>query len=628
MTQPSEDAGTAQTAGQTQSQQVDPSALESSEESVGTPAERIDRTWAPLILLAAVATYSALGLTAALAWAIPFLVLLAVSQLVDLLVVSEDYIRAVLARAQFGIATRSLARELATAALVLNEPWASTGTRRAAATAVLAVAGLRLLYQLILVPLRRRVVTPIETLNIDLTGLRLPQPPPRLLMTRVSERSHGISLIALLGAALSVVTESRVLLFVVVGLVLLAETVGVATLAIAFLRARRALSRDELMAAMQARVSALRPEVMLYHTGDAESAYQANMWLTTVDRLERSSIIVLRERASMQLLGPTTTPVVCIPGSVDFMTFAMPEIRVAMYTANVGKTIHMLREPGVRHVFIGHGDSDKSASSNPFSKVYSEIWVAGEAGRDRYRRANVGIHDEDIIEVGRPQLDGIDVFTGAIPAEVRVLYAPTWEGWTNDPAHTSVVRTGPALVERLVALPGVRVVYKPHPLTGSVSKAAALADERIRATVARAATRPGSPAHAVAFGPSPTLYECFNDADVLVADISSVLTDFIESQKPYVVPNLTGLADDDFCTAFPSASAAYRLDPAAEQIGAILDLIRGGDPLAGDRRSLKHYLLGPDEPSAQERFAAAVDAAYDRAVELCPVRPTLSVTAV
>ena len=71
---------------------------------------------------------------------------------------------------------------------------------------------------------------------------------------------------------------------------------------------------------------------------------------------------------------------VCIPDPVDFMTFTLPDVRVAMYTANVGKTIHMLREPGVQHVFIGHGDSDKTASFNPFSKVYSEIWVAG-AGR-------------------------------------------------------------------------------------------------------------------------------------------------------------------------------------------------------------------------------------------------------
>ena len=115
---------------------------------------------------------------------------------------------------------------------------------------------------------------------------------------------------------------------------------------------------------------------------------------------------------------------------------------------------------------------------------------------------------------------------------------------------------------------------------------------------------------------------------MLVADISSVLTDFIESQKPYVVPNMTGLADDDFRETFPSTSAAYLVDPAASQIGAVLDLIRATDPLAEQRRSLKRYLLGPDDPDAQTRFEAAVDAAYERAVTLCPVRPTLSVTAV
>jgi hypothetical protein len=286
-----------------------------------------------------------------------------------------------------------------------------------------------------------------------------------------------------------------------------------------------------------------------------------------------------------------------------------------MYTANVGKTIHMLRVPGVRHVFIGHGDSDKTGSSNPFSKVYSEIWVAGPAGRDRYRRANIGIHDEDIIEVGRPQLSGIEPRRSAADGVLTVLYAPTWEGWTNDPAHTSVVRTGPKLVARLLALPGVRVLYKPHPFTGRVTVAAATADATIRASIAQA----GSP-HAVVVGAARSLYDCFNDSDVLVADISSVLSDFIESQKPYVVANLTGRPDEEFRAEYPSVSAAYLIDPDAESIGSVLDLVRGTDPMDTARADLKHYLLGADEPDAMTKFERAVDAARDRAIALCPER--------
>jgi CDP-glycerol glycerophosphotransferase (TagB/SpsB family) len=205
-----------------------------------------------------------------------------------------------------------------------------------------------------------------------------------------------------------------------------------------------------------------------------------------------------------------------------------------------------------------------------------------------------------------------------------VLYAPTWEGWTNDPAHTSVIRAGAKLVERLTARPDVRVVYKPHPLTGSVSKAAMQADLAIRAAITRAGGR-----HKVAAGPGqPTLYEFFNECDILVADISSVLTDFVESQKPYVVVNLTGRPDEQFRADFPSASAAYLLHGTVDEIDTVIDSMRSQDPMAAARRELKRYLLGPDEPDATTRFTGAVDAAYERAVKLCPVRPALDVSAV
>jgi hypothetical protein len=566
--------------------------------------------------LAALALYAFLPIDGVFGWAIAGLAAVAVSQGVDTLIVANEDLRAALARGQLGIATRTIIRELSILALILTDGWTSRSNTRAAAFCLLAVGGLRLLYQLLMVLVRRRAVLPVETLNIDLSGIRPPPYLPDLMRRRLSERFHGLSAIALIGAALAVVRHSPGLLFVVVGIVLAIELAGVAAAAAWLVRSRGTVIRDRYLAAVYRRVHALRPEVMLYHTGTIDSGHQVNMWLGATERLGRPALVAIRERGCFAELAPTTLPVVCIPGAVEFMTFSLPEVRVAMYTANVGKTIHMLREPGVRHVFIGHGDSDKTASFNPFSRVYSEVWVAGPAGRDRYRRAGVGVRDEDIVEVGRPQLDGITVATGLIgDRELTVLYAPTWEGWTGDPAHTSLIRTGPALAERLVGFPKIRVIYKPHPFTGTVSTAAAAADARIRATLSRAG---GS--HRTIVGPSPTLYDCFNDADLLVADISSVLSDFIYSEKAYVVPNLTGLTEDAFRAQYPSAGQAYLLDPGGERIGAILDLVRDSDPLMAERRELKHYLLGPDQPDAMTRFAAAVDAAYDLAVELAPIR--------
>jgi hypothetical protein len=591
-------------------------ALESADSTAETLETRSPNRAPRLTGLAALICYAFLPVSGVFAWAIAGLVAVVVSQAVDLLVVTNEDVRAALARGQLGISTRTIIRELAIIALVLTDGWASRDTSRAGALCLVGVGSLRLLYHLLMVLIRRRAVLPVETLNIDLSGIRPPPLLPDLMKRRLSERFHGLSAVALVGAAGAVVLHHAVILIVAVGGVLAVQLVAVGAAVSWLLRSRGAVIRDRYLAQVYRRVTALHPQVMLYHTGTPDSAHQVNMWLGATEQIGRTPIVALRERGCLVELAPTTLPVICIPDAVDFMTFALPEVRVAMYTANVGKTIHMLREPGVRHIFIGHGDSDKTASFNPFSRVYTEIWVAGEAGRDRYRRAGVGVRDEDIVEVGRPQLDGINVVPGPIgDRELVVLYAPTWEGWTGDPTHTSLVRTGPQLVERLVGFPKVRVIYKPHPFTGTVSNDAAVADAKIRATLTRAGG-----GHLTVVGASPTLYDCFNDADLMVADISSVLSDFIYSEKPYVVANLTGLTEEAFRAQYPSASTAYLLDPNGERIGAILDLARDTDPLAADRRVLKHYLLGPDEPDAMTRFAAAVETAYTTAVEQLPIR--------
>jgi hypothetical protein len=446
------------------------------------------------------------------------------------------------------------------------------------------------------------------------------------------------------------------------------------------------------------------PQVALYFSGAPDTAYQVNMWLETLARLGRPAVIIMRERALVPLLGRTSLPVVCIDGSADLMNFSLPSVRVALYPSNTGKNIHMLRNRSVAHVFVGHGDSDKAASSNPYAKVYDEVWVAGQAGRDRYLRAGVGVRDEDIVEVGRPQLASLAQAGEDTPGPVHtVLYAPTWEGWdADDLTQTSLVLMGPRIVRALLDAAPLRVLYKPHPLTGTRDPRAARAHAKIVAMIAAAhqarASAHGSPAGSgqagapssadagaaaelariearllklagnvratrgqsglawpdyavlsrdakpdpqaeeewrrleaawhrlywsseggsrplVITGPRPTLYECFNQSDVLISDISSVVSDFIATGKPYLVTNPGGLADDDFRARNPSAAAAYLIGPDCAGLTGIGALAagNGNDPLAEDRRQLKHYLLGPDSPDAQTRFNQAAARLAERA---------------
>lgn len=542
-----------------------------------------------------------------------------------------------------------------------------------------------MLYSAVHHAIRLRRVLPLVVRNLDLSALGIPQPPPAVLYRRYLRKLLHLDLPA--HAGLLVALAAGTWYPAEAGLAL---TAGLATAAVLALlgqyrRVRRMPPRDDVFAEVNRQLAAYRPEVALYFSFASVSRdfmYQVNMWIETLERLDRRPVIVLRERASFRHLGRTRLPVVCVPKADDLAELELSGVRVVLYPGNAGKNVHMLRVAEAKHVFIGHGDSDKLASSNRVSKVYDEIWVAGRAGRDRYRRVRHAISDAAIVEVGRPQLAPIRSHADHTPGPLpTVLYAPTWEGWSDDDCHTSLIPMGVTLIERLLT-ENVRVLYKPHPLTGKRSPEAAAADRAIRdllrtdneareaeateaavaeaapqlaeirarldelagrhggddAQQAREARDPGEDGtaewrelqaewhrvfwesrgrlrHQVVLKQMPTLYECFNQADILVSDVSSVVADFVASLKPYVLTNAGDLPDEEFRAAYTTAGGAYLLDRECARLPEILRAVREPrhDPMAAERRTLKEYVLGPDHPSSTDRFNTAVNVLADRA---------------
>lgn len=114
--------------------------------------------------------------------------------------------------------------------------------------------------------------------------------------------------------------------------------------------------------------------------------------------------------------------------------------------------------------------------------------------------------------------------------------------------------------------------------------------------------------HQVVTDARPPLYACFNRADLLISDVSSVISDFLASGKPYAVANTSALAEDVFRKSFPTVAAATVLEPDASGVPALLAAVRRPerDELAQERAALALRLLGPAEPPSRERFAGAV----------------------
>ncbi|KUO22341.1 hypothetical protein [Streptomyces dysideae] len=596
-----------------------------------------------------------------------------------------------LSKVRAGLSIRFLIRQLLLILLLARLALADDLIYYGAIACFIAFYGLQAPHGALVTLIRNRRRMPVATRNVDLASrIRIPDAPARGLLSRSAEKMLHLDLAAVVGILVSAATESAVAGFVGIGVTIALSSLYVLAL-MPYVRGRKTPPNAEtVLAAVDDWLAGYRPETVLYFSGSKDSAYQVNMWLETMEQLDSKPLIILRERAILNNMAPTTVPVICVPGGVHLMNMDLSTVRVALYAANVGKNIHLLRVPTMKHVFIGHGDSDKLASVNPFSKVYDEVWTAGRAGRDRYAIADVGVRDDDIVEVGRPQLAPIQTWQG-VPEGPRggaadghsptVLYAPTWEGWDGNPGNTSIVLAGENIVRQLVqADPPVRVLYKPHPFTGTVSKEAGAAHRRIVALVEQAAAervtdarfKPDAAAqaqakaeltriearlaelsgkagdkgdeaeatrdglvdvakheeigrlrnewndaywrsfptweHRVITGAEPRLYDCFNVSDAMVSDISSVVSDFIASGKPYAVTDSAELGVEEFKRQNTAVRAAVILSNGAAELGGLLDAVRdpSADPLAGDRKELKRYLLGPDEPTSLVQFNTAV----------------------
>lgn len=536
--------------------------------------------------------------------------------------------------------------------------------------------------QAVAILVRRTRTLPVVTRNIDASPLRLSSAPPALLMHRAGLRLLVFALPSTAGLLATATGTSA--WWAAAGITLSAAlaVVAVGMLLLRLLPGRRPVTSEQAMEWFESWLDEYRPTVGMYFSGGTSSAYQANMWLEPLARLEGRPLIVLRERFMVKKIASTDIPVVCLPKVADLMMLEHSTLKMLIHPSNSGKTSQVLRIPTIKHAFVNHGESDKLSSCNPYAKAYDEVWVAGPAARQRYALANVGVDDRDVVEIGRPQLDVIEPHAGAPTGPyTTVLYAPTWEGWDGNPGNTSIIEAGENIVRTLLADPGVRLLYKPHPLTGSVVPRAGAANARIQemiraANVQRAAEhadeRPATAAaaelahrtaeldrltttasrrgaddtermllqtvpepgraaavaaatasweaaywasfpaweHRTVTGARPTVYACFNVADVLISDVSSVISDYLESEKPYAVANTSGLAEQDFRNTFPTVRAGAVLTPDASGIPALLESVREPekDRYAEARTELKLHLLGPSDPPSVVRFNDAARA--------------------
>ncbi|MBZ0333220.1 CDP-glycerol glycerophosphotransferase family protein [Marinobacter sp. AL4B] len=364
---------------------------------------------------------------------------------------------------------------------------------------------------------------------------------------------------------------------------------------------KRHISNDERT---RNAIEAYCPKFVLYYSAPAGSVYQIGMWLNYLERIGESFIIVMREDKDFNdIKRLTSRPVIICPRIIDLDDILVPCIKAAFYVNNGMRNTHLVRNTSITHVQLLHGDSDKAPSYNPVAAMFDKIFVAGQAGVDRYHDHGVSIPNEKFEIVGRPQVENVVRQSDSEQKVTKVLYAPTWRGNYNDTNYCSLpvgLDIVSSLLEREVA-----VVFRPHPYSYKDAAHCAVIRniQRLLKADSEKTGREHKWGHSAETGMS--VFECFNSVDAMVSDVSSVVPDFLFSEKPFSIVAMLG-SGQDFVQEFPLSRVGYVIEKDLSNLEEMLNKLISSDLKRVDRiEARKHYLGDFEEAGYADNFLNA-----------------------
>lgn len=350
---------------------------------------------------------------------------------------------------------------------------------------------------------------------------------------------------------------------------------------------------------------ALKPVAMMPYGGSA--AFHIPMWEEYVEELGVPYFIeTLKEHTINKLAELSSAPIVCPADmSEKEVNDVIPaSVKIAFYVHNAAENKGFLNNPRISSVWVHHGDGDKLASYRAKSAEYDYLFVAGQGAIDRYANNGVKIPGEKFRIIGRPQTESIDVSDKPLREieNPRVLYAPTWHGKKPIENYSSL-EYGPEIVQGLLNH-GATVIFRPHPASKSSKKYRGLIAE-IQAILTDDENRTGRN-HLWGSGAeeSMSVADVANTSDAMVSDVSGIVTDYMQSKKPYAMVTLQ-FNEDDFKRDFPTSRASYVITSNKGSLTRAVDQMFGDDPLRTARLEAREYYLGGFEGhQSAERFIA------------------------
>ena len=152
---------------------------------------------------------------------------------------------------------------------------------------------------------------------------------------------------------------------------------------------------------------------------------------------------------------------------------------VVFYFFNSIENVKLIKNRRYKHVFFGHGESNKRASLHPLYRVYDYLLTAGPFAQRRwvkYGLLNQETVDDRVLDIGGAGVASLDYSELGMIGEVTnlsrasgLLYLPTWEGGLSEENYSVLDHQNYAefLLNAVSKSKAAFLLVKPHPNIGS-----------------------------------------------------------------------------------------------------------------------------------------------------------------
>lgn len=324
----------------------------------------------------------------------------------------------------------------------------------------------------------------------------------------------------------------------------------------------------------------------------SDSLYWLNDWLSIFLEFNVQFLVVLRSEELQSWIFENYPDVnsVTINGFQQVVELHKATINtsLALYPINSMHNHLFVRLTKLRHVFIGHGDSDKLSSANKVLRMFDEVWCSGQAQVDRFLNQDFNCSSLRLRKVGRPGLKKLlSVREKTVKEQRKFLYLPTWEG-SDERWDYSSISNLENIVDAVLADGKASIGIRLHPFIGRRSKA-------LLEKVKQVKNKYSSNTRVEFSSTEVPLVKVLNDYSYFICDVSSVVTECLAVNHPIFLYQSEHFNIETAESNIPLSSFCYTFK-SANELSDKVSVVLGGDDYKADRRfDAADYFIGIQE---------------------------------